>query len=128
MVVNNSNCYSNRTNYLPEANNCSLCSFYYFDHTFMCQIDESQLKLNRDRGTPLICNNKLVGVLSVIIPSIVTNSTLYCSKTLQTYAYYTNVPLFDKWIHSVIAVNAPPHAVDGKPIPLIPVSPPYKCN
>lgn len=123
-VVNNDNCYANRTN-ISETN---LCSFYQFDHSFMCQIDESQLKLNRDRGTPLICDNKIVGILSVIIPSNVTNSTDYCIRTLKTVAYYVNIALFEKWIHSIIAVNSPLHASDGKPIPLIPLSPPYQSK
>lgn len=92
----------------------------------MCQIDESQLKLNRDRGTPLICDNKIVGILSIIIPSNLTSSTDYCLRTLKTFAYYINVALYEKWIHSVIAISSPPHASDGKPIPLIPLSPPYQ--
>lgn len=92
----------------------------------MCNIDEYQLRFNRDRGTPLICDNKIVGVLSVIIPPNIINQTIYCARTLQTYAYYTEIALYEKWIHSVIAVNAPQHSIDGKPIPLIPISPPYQ--
>lgn len=111
-------------NYMPHINSISLCSFYHFDHPFMCQIDESQLRLNRDRGTALICDNKLAGLLSVIIPSNVTNST-NCPETKQAPAYYTKVGIYEKWIHSIIAINSPEHTVDGKPIPIIPVSPPY---
>lgn len=90
----------------------------------MCQIDESQLRLNRDRGTALICDNQLAGLLSVIIPSNITNST-NCPETKQAPAYYTKVGIYEKWIHSIIAINSPEHTVDGKPIPIIPVSPPY---
>lgn len=109
---------------MPYINSTSLCSFYDFDHPFLCQIDESQLRLNRDRGTALICDNKLAGLLSVIIPSNVTNST-NCAETKQTHAYFTKVALYEKWIHSIIAINAPEHTFDGKPIPIIPASPPY---
>lgn len=127
-VVNNDFCYGNKSNYMPEVNNRSLCSFYDFDHPFMCKIPFNQLSLNRDRGTPLICENKLVGILSIIIPSNVTNSIDSCVRTLRTYAYYIEVGLYEKWIHSVMAVNSPTHASDGKPISLIPSSPPYQSS
>lgn len=105
-----------------------MCSFYDFDHSFMCQVPDSQLKHNRDRGTPLICNSKLVGLLSVIISPNRLNSTTDCIRTLRTYALYVNVPSYEKWIHSVIAVNSPTHGSDGKAIPLIPIVPPYQSN
>lgn len=94
----------------------------------MCQIPENQLRLSRDRGTPLICDNKLAGLLSIIIPANTTNSTDICSRTLKTNAYYTKVSLFEKWIHSIIAINSPDHTMDGRPINLIPSSPPYESK
>lgn len=125
-IKNNSFCDRNETtNFLPSSN---LCSFYQFDHLFMCQIPENQLRVSRDRGTPLICNNKLAGLLSIIIPANTTNSADFCFKTLQTRAFYTNVALFEKWIHSVIAVNCPAYMADGNPIPIIPISPPYQSS
>lgn len=99
-----------------------IITFYIF-----VQISEDQLRLNRDRGTPLICDNRLAGLLSIIIPSSITNST-ECSRTLQTMAYYTNVVLYEKWLHNVIGVNSPPYTANGTPIPIIPNSPPYQST
>lgn len=125
-VVSSDACNGNQSNYRSEFYGMnSLCSFYEFDHPFMCMISEDQLRLNRDRGTPLICDNKLAGLLSIIIPSSITNST-ECSRTLQTMAYYTNVVLYEKWLHNVIGVNSPPYTANGTPIPMIPNSPPYQ--
>lgn len=127
-VINNDFCYGKKTNYLPGANNLSLCSFYNFDHPFMCQVPESQLRFNRDRGTPLICDNRIVGILSIIIPTNITNSTDICGKSLQAYAYYINVALYETWTHSVIAINSPAYTNDGKPISHKPISPPFQSN
>ncbi|XP_031619012.1 chymotrypsin-like protease CTRL-1 [Contarinia nasturtii] len=126
-VVNNSICHGNLSSFLPQNNTNKMCSFYQFDHSFMCQVPESQLSLNRDRGTPLICDNTLAGLMSAIIPTNITNSTDTCTKTLRTYAYYTRVARFEKWIRSMMN-NSPEHMPDGKPIPIIPISPPYQNN
>ncbi|XP_055302820.1 trypsin-like isoform X2 [Sitodiplosis mosellana] len=121
-AVNNSVCYGNAS----EIDSTNICSFYEFDHPFMCQIPADQLRLSRDRGTPLICDNKLAGLLSIIIPANTTNSTDNCARTLKTNAAYVNVALYEKWIHSIIGINSPEHTADGKPINLIPASPPYQ--
>ena len=126
-VVNNSVCNLNEIGFASETNTTNLCSFYEFDHPFMCQINGDQLKLSRDRGTPLICDNKLAGLLSIIIPANNTNST-DCRKTLKTNAAYINMALYAKWIHNVIGVNSPEHTADGKPINLIPAAPPYQSK
>lgn len=127
-VINNESCYKdNKMNYFFEIRNIDLCSFYDFDHSFMCQVPETQLKFNRDRGTPLICeNSKLVGILSVIIPANMTNSINVCIRTLRTNAYYSKVSRYEKWIHSIIAVNSPTYTANGKPFPLVPLSPPFQ--
>lgn len=119
-MVNNSFCHDNKASHIGDVD---LCSFYDFDHAFMCQVPENQLRLNRDRGTPIICDNKLVGILSAIIPA---NSSDICAKTLRTHAYFTKVSLHDKWMHSVIGVNTPPHTAEGKPISIVPNSPPFQ--
>lgn len=92
----------------------------------MCQVTENQLKISNDRGTPLVCNDKLVGLLSVIIPpKNTTNATQsVCDNNLTTPAYYTRVAQYNAWIHSVIGVNLPA-TVDGQPQPVIPTSPPF---
>lgn len=121
-------CHGHNSAYLAEVANFDLCSFYEFDHPFMCSIPESQLRLSRDRGLGLICDNKLAGLLSIIIPTSITNSTDMCARTLKTYSYYTNVALYEKWIHNVIGVNTPPHTANGKPISIIPNSSPYQST
>lgn len=93
----------------------------------MCHIPDSQLRVSSDRGTPLICDNKLAGILSIIIA---VNKGQFnidsCTKSLHTYAYYTGMHLYENWIHSVIGVNAPSHTPEGHPIPLIPDTLPYQ--
>lgn len=122
--MNNDSCYRD----IKKNYSYGLCSFYDFDHPFMCQVPETQLKLNRDRGTPLVCDSppKVVGVLSIIIPNKPTNSISLCTRTLRTHASYTKVAYFEKWIHSVIAVNTPTYSANGKPVPLVPLAPPFQ--
>lgn len=123
-MINNDLCYRNDINAIRNG----VCSYYNFDHSFMCQVPETQLKFSRDRGTPLLCDNppKLVGILSVIIPANMTNSTNFCTRTLQTYAIYSKVSLYEKWIYSVIATNTPSYTANGKPFPLVPLTPPFQ--
>lgn len=82
-----------------------------------------------DRGTPLICNNKIVGLLSVIIPpGNSTNTTMQtCDSSLKTMAYYTRVSPYNQWIHSKIGVYLPSPS-DGKPVSIVPDSPPFQGN
>lgn len=88
---------------------------------------ENQLKSINDRGTPLICNNRLAGLLSVIIPpgNDTASTGKACNESLKTLAYYTPVVRHVKWIHSIIGVNLPTSS-DGKPAPIVPDSPPYQ--
>lgn len=91
----------------------------------MCKVTENQLKFNSDQGTPLVCSNKCVGLLSVIIPpGNGTNSTDICTTKLNTKAYYTRVSLYVDWIHSVIGNSLPP-STDGKPNSVVPNAPPF---
>lgn len=91
----------------------------------MKQVSENQLKISNDRGTPLICSNKLVGILSEILrPSnSTTNNT--CTGSLKTTAYYTRVAPYSEWIHNVIGVNLPTGA-GGEAVPVKPETPPYQ--
>lgn len=92
----------------------------------MCKVTENQLIISNDRGTPLVCNDKLVGLLSVIVPpKNTTNSTQsVCDDNLKTSAYYLRVAKYNNWIHSVIGVNLPT-TIGGQPQPVIPSSPPF---
>lgn len=92
----------------------------------MCNVTDNQLKINNDRGTPLVCNNKLVGLLSFIFPlKNETDSTQsVCDKNLRTTANYLRVANYNTWIYSVIGNNLPA-TIDGEPQSIIPSSPPY---
>lgn len=120
-------CTKNNANFSTEISKTDICSHYVFSDSFMCKVTANQLKVSNDRGTPLVCNNKLVGLLSVIIPrSNSTNTTdAACDQNLQTMAYYTRVTTFVNWIHSIIGVNLPTTS-DGKPTPIVPDAPPFQ--
>lgn len=93
----------------------------------MCQVREDQLRLSRDRGMPLICGNRLAGVLSVILPSVQngTNSSSSCETTLLTNAYYTKVNVYVNWIHTIMTRYAPQQTSSGQPVQLVPNVPAY---
>lgn len=65
--------------------------------------------MSSDRGTPLVCNNHLSGLLSQIIPppQNVSNPATSCESTLKTWAFYTKVSNFTEWIHQTIARQQP---------------------
>lgn len=125
-VSDNWFCSKNNSNFTSAISMVDICSYYTFSDSFMCKVTEDQLKISNDRGTPLVCNDKLVGLLSVIIPpKNDTNSTeSLCSTNLRTMAYYIRVSNYIAWIHSVIGVNLPT-TIDGKPTPIVPSSPPF---
>jgi len=104
------------------------CADYYFNDNFMCSVPENQLKSSNDRGAPLICNYRLVGLLSAIKPrgNDTETTSAACAESLNTVAYYTSVTTHVKWIHSIIGINLPASA-DGKPAPIVPDSPPYQA-
>lgn len=95
----------------------------------MCTVPENQLRLSRDRGTPLICDNRLAGSLSVILPSnnqYVMNASDSCANTLLTNAYYTKMSVYVNWIHNIMSRYAPQQTLNGQPISLVPTAPPYE--
>lgn len=98
----------------------------------MCHVQQNQLRLNRDRGTPLICDNRLVGILSVILPSDpvknAANTSDSCINTLLTNAYYTKVSSYINWIHTVMSRYAPQQTFNGQPVSMIPSTPLYEGN
>lgn len=126
-VVNNLFCRrDNKFNY-ADTERTNLCSFYQFDIPYMCQVREDQLRLSRDRGMPLVCGNRLAGVLSVILPSVQngTNSSSSCETTLLTHAYYTKVNVYVNWIHNIMSRYAPQQTIGGQPVQLVPNVPAY---
>lgn len=66
----------------------------------------AQLQLSNDRGTPLVCNNHLTGLLSIIIPPDTSSNATDCLTNHRTWGVYTRIDLFTKWIYSKIGVSS----------------------
>lgn len=68
-------------------------------------MSREQFQLSNDRGTPLLCNNHLTGLLSVVTQAdnSSANATV-CAANHRTWAVYTKVDLYTKWIYSKIGV------------------------
>jgi len=123
-VLDNFFCSNKQSN--NATRDADICAYYSFSDSFMCKVSENQLKISNDRGTPLICNNKLMAILSqILLPSNSTaNST--CTGSLKTTAYYTRVAPYSEWIHNVIGVNLPTGA-GGEAVPVKPETPAYQA-
>lgn len=99
-----------------------ICSHYIFNDSAMCKLQPTQFQISSDRGTPLVCNNHVTGLLSQIQPPKNESSlTASCEATLKTWAYYTKVSDFTEWIHLTIARQQPTAAPGQQPV----TSPPY---
>ncbi|KAI8119276.1 hypothetical protein FF38_09929 [Lucilia cuprina] len=83
--------------YSNEREN-DICSFYYLPAGFNCNAVESLQNYNGDRGTGLVCGNKLMGILSTILP--LQNKTDCLEKPIK--AYYTAIIPNIGWIFDVI--------------------------
>lgn len=93
---------------------------------FLQQLQPNQFQISSDRGTPLVCNNHLSGLLSQILPpQNVSNTAASCETTLKTWAFYTKVSNYTEWIYQTI-VRQQPIVAPGQtpPQPLV-TSPPY---
>jgi len=96
----------NTTNSTQRNND--ICSHYIFNNSSMCKQQPIQFQASSDRGTPLVCNNHLSGLLSQIIPpENVSNTAASCESTLKTWAYYTKISNYTAWIHQTIAKQQP---------------------
>lgn len=87
----------------------TICAHYSFADSSMCTKQSDDLLSNEDRGTPLVCNNVLSGVLSVIIPPSNSsgNATATCFITRKTFATYTKLSQFERWVNEIIFNNQP---------------------
>lgn len=95
------------------------------------QLQPNQLQSSSDRGTPLVCNNRLSGLLSQILPpQNISTPAASCETTLKTWAFYTKVSNHTAWIHQTISrqqpAPGPGHIPSAQPIA---TPPPYfsKC-
>ncbi|KAG4068160.1 hypothetical protein HA402_001585 [Bradysia odoriphaga] len=99
-----------------------ICSHYLFNDSGMCKLQPTQFQISSDRGTPLVCNNHVTGLLSQIQPPRNdSNPAASCESTLKTWAFYTKVSDFTEWIHLTIARQQPTVAPGQQPV----TSPPY---
>lgn len=87
----------------------NICAHYTFSDSSMCTKQTAELTANEDRGTPLVCNNVLSGLLSVIIPpsNSTGNATANCFNTRKTFATYTKVSQYERWVNEIIFNNQP---------------------
>ncbi|KAJ6645754.1 Transmembrane protease serine 3, partial [Pseudolycoriella hygida] len=105
--------------------NSEICSHYVFSDSAMCRLQPYQLQISSDRGTPLVCNNRLSGLLSQILPpQNSSNPSTACENTLKTWAFYTKVSNFTSWIHQTIARQQPLAGTGPTPSHQPPVTPP----
>lgn len=125
-VTDNWFCQKNDANFTSPITKTDICSYYTFSDSSICNFTENQLKISNDRGTPLVCDDKLVGLLSVIVPpkNTTNSSQSVCDNNMPILAYYSRVSYYNRWIHSVIAANLPA-TIDGQPQHVIPNTPPF---
>ncbi|XP_073822014.1 trypsin [Musca autumnalis] len=88
-------------NLYSQIRNYDICSLYMIPLGFSCQALETLIYHNGDRGTGLVCENKLVGLLSTILPWG-NSSDAYCSDG-SINAFYTNLAPYLGWIFDVIS-------------------------
>lgn len=119
-VLNTTICNPNNTidSYqYASLDRIDLCTYYQYEHPALCELTSTQLRFNYDRGAALICDDKLAGILSVVIPANHSNaSTIHCNATAQTNTYFTNTALYLDWIQSVILSKDSAEMLQGMPI------------
>jgi len=126
-VMDNWFCNRNLNGTNSSERSSDICSHYSFNDSAMCKLQPNQLQISSDRGTPLVCNNRLSGLLSQILPpQNESNPAAACETTLKTWAFYTKVSNFTQWIHQTIA-RQQPTPVPGQVSPQQPTAtpPPY---
>lgn len=130
MVLNETACSRNGTYYSNGIEKTHFCAPYHFDHVFMCQLPQNQLRVSFDRGVGVICENKLAGILSIVLAgNNETNSTAPpCINTLQTTALFTRIDTHSTFCHNVIGSRTPEKTPEGQPVPVLPISKPYQSN
>uniref|UniRef100_A0A1L8E951 Putative trypsin n=1 Tax=Haematobia irritans TaxID=7368 RepID=A0A1L8E951_HAEIR len=92
-----------RANYdYPNSRKNDICSLYMLPFGFDCHSVDALLSHNGDRGTGLVCDNRLVGLLSMILPPEEDNSELGCSDK-PINAFYTNLAPYLGWIYDKVS-------------------------
>ncbi|KAM7352958.1 trypsin eta-like [Cochliomyia hominivorax] len=83
----------------PSKREDDICSLYYLPAGFNCNAMETLQNYNGDRGTGLVCGNKLMGLLSTILP--LQNKSDCIEKPIK--AYYAAIVPHIGWIFDHIA-------------------------
>jgi len=125
-IMDNWFCNRNLNATNSAVRNNDICSHYILNDSSMCEQKPSQFQLSSDRGTPLVCNNHLSGLLSQVLPpENITNPLASCQSTLRTWAFYTKLSSYTQWIHQTIAKHQPIPDPGQNPQPPTVTSPPY---
>jgi len=126
-IMDNWFCNRNLNATNSNLRNNDLCSHYILSDSSMCKLQPYQFQTSSDRGTPLVCNNHLSGLLSQILPpQNISNPAASCETTLKTWAIFTKISNYTEWIHQTIALQQP-IPPPGQTLPQQPVvtPPPY---
>lgn len=75
----------------------------YCFYLIKLQLHPAEYYHSTDRGTPLVCDSHLSGLLSQIIPPQTSDPNNQCENTLKTAAFYTNVTNYVGWILHIFA-------------------------
>uniref|UniRef100_A0A1L8DQU9 Putative trypsin n=1 Tax=Nyssomyia neivai TaxID=330878 RepID=A0A1L8DQU9_9DIPT len=96
--------HCNRSANFSSFKRDDICSQYIINGGSWCGKTDQYYKYSADRGSALVCNEYLIGLLSSIDPPDDPFST-DCAQNKRTYAFYTNVEEYGPWIRSVTGMN-----------------------
>lgn len=88
------------------------CIEYRFSNAQACWLDANSLRRSEERGSALVCNFKLVAILTEINPP---SNPQTCTSIKRTTAYYTMVAPYYDWIVSEIGYLYNSTASPGHP-------------
>ncbi|XP_013101669.2 uncharacterized protein LOC106083287 [Stomoxys calcitrans] len=86
----------------PDMRKKDICSLYMLPLGFNCHSVDALLSHNGDRGTGLVCENKLVGLLSTVLTPEDDKNELDCSDN-PIHAFYTNLEPHLSWIFDKVS-------------------------
>ncbi|XP_055684727.1 plasma kallikrein-like [Lutzomyia longipalpis] len=96
--------HCNRSANFSSLKRDDICSQYTISGGSWCGTTELEYRYSPDRGSALVCNGYLIGLLSSIDPPDDPFST-DCQQNKRTYAFYTNVEEYGLWIKTVTGMN-----------------------
>ncbi|XP_059618745.1 trypsin-like [Phlebotomus argentipes] len=96
--------HCNRSANFSSAKRDDICAQYTVNGGSWCGTTDLQYKFSPDRGSALVCNKVLIGLLSSIDPPADPFPT-DCLQPKRTYAFYTTVEEYVPWINMVIGLT-----------------------